>query len=100
VLSGELDGSRARLFQAVVAVMDAAPGTTITIDATAVTFLDSDGLRALLIWHPSVSRGGEKRLRWLAVAAGVYGRRERIQTRARRSDRRALAAGHSARCIT
>jgi anti-anti-sigma regulatory factor len=41
--------------------MDAAPGTTITIDATAVTFLDSGGLRALLIWPLSARVGRSNR---------------------------------------
>jgi anti-anti-sigma factor len=68
VLSGELDGlESARLLQAVMAVIYTDPGTEIGIDATGVTFLDSGGIRALLMCREHAARAGSG---FAVVAAG------------------------------
>jgi stage II sporulation protein AA (anti-sigma F factor antagonist) len=68
VLSGELDGvESARLLQAVMSVMHADPGSPVGIDATDVTFLDSGGLRALLICRDHAADAGSG---FAVVAAG------------------------------
>ncbi|GIE36896.1 hypothetical protein Ait01nite_099410 [Actinoplanes italicus] len=68
VLSGELDGvESARLLQAVISVMHADPGCPIGVDATDVTFLDSGGLRALLICRDHAADAGSG---FAVVAAG------------------------------
>jgi stage II sporulation protein AA (anti-sigma F factor antagonist) len=59
VLSGELDGvEHPRLLDAVTDVMHAAPGAGIGIDATDVTFIDSSGLRALLVCRERAHQAG------------------------------------------
>jgi anti-anti-sigma factor len=69
VLSGELDGvERARLLSAVTEMIHANPGAAVGIDATDVTFLDSGGLRALLICREHAKQAGSD---LSIVAAGI-----------------------------
>jgi anti-anti-sigma factor len=74
VLSGELDLSSAgELIAAAVAVAPA--GSPFLVDLTAVSFVDSVGLRTLLMLrrdHPAVCfEGAAHQLRRLAETAGV-----------------------------
>jgi anti-anti-sigma factor len=49
VASGELDGAEAEAVQSLID--DAAPSDRVTLDVSAVTFIDSMGLRMLVDWH-------------------------------------------------
>ncbi|MEU4619954.1 STAS domain-containing protein [Actinoplanes sp. NPDC023801] len=68
VLAGELDRmEHVRLLDAVTSVARSDPGGEIGIDATEVTFIDSGGIRALLICRDEAVQAGS---RLSIVAAG------------------------------
>lgn len=59
MLDGELDGAEHdNLRDAVVAVLRDRPGRPVEIDASGLTFLDSGGVRALLMCHDQARRAG------------------------------------------
>jgi anti-anti-sigma factor len=60
-LVGELDGTEhPTLHRAIASVVHRHPGETVALDASGVTFLDSGGLRALLLCRDHVVDAGSE----------------------------------------
>jgi anti-anti-sigma factor len=56
VASGELDGAEAEAVQSLID--DATPSEQVTLDVSALTFIDSMGLRMLVDWHRRLQQIG------------------------------------------
>ncbi|CAN5537805.1 hypothetical protein BH23ACT3_BH23ACT3_17770 [soil metagenome] len=64
--SGELDGAEAEAVQSLID--DAAPSERVTLDVSALTFIDSMGLRMLVDWHRRLHQiGGQLVIRQPSV---------------------------------